>query len=163
MSHDVQLPLAQRPIYPDLCPICERPGVDDAIRLKGARWVIPGPWAGLPGGGASHLIPAHGECVRRFRTQRFARWFINVGLGVVLGILAILLLRNHFPGMGRTLRLALTVAAAILPGCVLGVYELFRPPAVEITVWHKKIDFEFRSRVYAERFLEVNKGRFLRR
>lgn len=162
-SFDVQLPLGQTPIYPDLCPICERAGVDDAIRLRGARWVIPGPWASLPGGAASVMIPAHRACARRFRRHSIGRWLITTGLGVALAFAVNLALRWHFPGVGTTLRLTLTLVAAILPGVVLGVYELVRPPALEITVWNKKIDYEFRSRLYAARFLELNRGRLLRR
>ncbi len=156
-STDVSLPRDQTPLFPDHCVVClvERPERTIAVTQATAsvfgiaRAFI---WFLL-------LIPADKVkaqapiCPRCRRSELASRWWWRViGLGLVAaGITTSCWL---YPAGGKLMMLGFAIAAC-LPWIVLRV---LLPPAFDLTVSRRSVDYEFRSSEYAEEFAELNGG-----
>jgi hypothetical protein len=157
MSKDINLPIGQRPVFPDRCPICEKPGINDVIRLSGGRGVLGWFAPRIAGRHIDIAIPAHTSCARSFTIQRRLINFADILIVFIIIFAALLLLRLLFPAIAGTWRTIIILALAFGYMFLRGIWTaLILPPRVDITVFNTTINYEFRSRPYAAEFARLN-------
>jgi len=110
----------------------------------------------LPGGMVEAAIPSHKRCAARFNRGVWVTRTLDFGAALIAGLLAEYIARTISPGLTRGWRTGWFMVGAVSALVARAVWELLHPPPVEITVWNKKMDYEFSSRSYAEAFAVAN-------
>ena len=151
LSLDVILPAAQAPAFPDRCVRCAHSAPGAAWTLHTRRMGWRSLTVGL-GPRVSVTVPTCAPCrevlvhTRRWRGVWNWLW---VGIAVAVGFLV----SGGFETPGRYWVLALSVLVGVVP---MSVWEVFNPPAFDLTATPKQVTFEFRDADYAEAFAELN-------
>lgn len=160
-THDVTLPLAQRPTFAPRCIVCDRPHPEGTAHLRILGATAPPSWGEdlldlavgtTPRAGGVQVItlrpPACTRCARR--ADRHALAIVAAKYVGALGGVAIMI------GV-LTVGLTYVGFAALALGIVLPVvWELSDPPALGATVTSQGISYEFRSSTCAEEFARLN-------
>lgn len=156
-SHDVTLPIDQRPEWPQICIRCGERSPTSTFSIRGSRigWdqILTLGWAI----GSRPLIeaPACPECAAALRRERclsgITSWLMCIPL-IALGMwVAHMLGLLHGP-----LRKWYAMGAALLFCAPILIWELLNPRTFDVTVRHGKIDYEFKDRMYAASFAIAN-------
>ncbi|MCU0688324.1 MAG: hypothetical protein MUE97_01075 [Phycisphaerales bacterium] len=157
MSKDINLPITRRPVFPDRCPICEKPGINDVIRLSGGRGILGWFAPRIAGRHIDVAIPAHTSCRRTFTLLRQLQAIVDIVAVFVIILTALMLLRLLAPGLTQPWRSIIALALGFGYMLLRGIWTaLIRPPHVDITVYNTTITYEFRSRPYAAEFATLN-------
>lgn len=157
LSSDVTFPIGEKPVFPDRCPVCGKGKLDGAISLKESRGVIGGLFELLWGGKVEVQIPAHQACAASYRRWRIVETVLQYAMTAVFVLLGIRFMKYFAPGVTGGFRTLAIVGIGFLPSIILGIWRAFvRPLDVDITVYRKKMDYEFRSKRYAAEFRVLN-------
>jgi hypothetical protein len=147
----VELPRSATPQFPRRCILCGRSNPDATLKVRGhlLRWwtVVPMLLVSLLSLWKPHStdVPACAECKTRFRRQQIVRPIVAMLVGVpVLSAVGMF--------MGPTV---LTVLGVLLV-CFLPRRAIAVPPPVELAVFAKSVEFEFKDAAYAQEFARVN-------
>jgi hypothetical protein len=155
LSTDVNLPRDAEPLWPDRCVCCGRPAPGATARL----WTLSiGWWSLLPwhfGTLYSVRIPACPACGKRLRMMRLVKWIFSWAIAFA-GVLIGMWLIGSYRGPMRKWLVILITLICMSP---FFLWEIFFPPAFDITCFSKTADFEFRDPDYADEFESLNRFR----
>lgn len=147
----VELPRSIVPQFPPRCIFCGRSNPDATLKVRGhlIRWwtVVLLLFVSLLSLWKPHSaqVPACAECKARFRRQQIIRPIAAMLVGV-----PVLIAVGMF--MGPTV---LTVVGVLLVG-FLPRRAIAVPSPVELAVFAKSVEFEFKDAAYAQEFVRVN-------
>ena len=154
LATDVNLPRKHTARYPDRCVRCEgtTDGHDMRLRTHTIGW-----WTAVLfvfGQGFTTRVPACPSCGWKIRVQRIG----GLILTLVIAALFMIFLWPHID-VFVTKALRKWVALGLSLFCVLPYFawEVFWPPAIDITAFKDSVDYEFRSFDYACDFAEMKK------
>lgn len=160
-TFDVVLPAAQAVVFPARCVACEKPNPDSVVELsilgiKTAPMVtmavdkavfdsVDPKYYGSNSSNKIEGIPACKGCAsslkwyhRRLKFGYYTGWLPGVGL-IFLG-----------------LPTWISVAVVVLGACSPGILTLMFPPAFGASFINDQANFEFKSKLVAEEFLQLN-------
>ncbi len=154
LSTDVNLPREHVVRFPQRCVRCNADNEGRLIRLWTHTigwwtWVF---W--MFGRPFSVRVPACSPCSRVIRCQRLG------GLAITIGV-TIVFLYFGWPWLddfvARPIRKWVAMLAVILCLMPCFLWELFLPPAIDITAYSDNVDYEFRDPDYALEFAILNR------
>ncbi|MEM7351474.1 MAG: hypothetical protein AAF657_11750 [Acidobacteriota bacterium] len=155
MSHDVRLPKAKTPVFPNYCLHCREKVADTTVRVcSGAV----GWWnfVFLTGGMRFCVdLPICSGCKRRFRRQRRTRFLLTALLALAGAVVALEILEGY-EGPFRLWVGSGIVALVLIPTVF---WELFWPPTFDLTPYTRSVDYHFRHRTDGEIFAALNGGK----
>lgn len=160
-TFDVVLPAAQAAIFPARCVVCEKPNPDGVVKLsflgikttplvtmavdKAVYGDVDPKYYGSNTSNKIEGIPACKGCAsslkwyhRRLKFGYYTGWLPGVGL-IFLG-----------------LPTWISVAVVVLGACSPGILTLMFPPSFGASFIDDKANFEFKSKLVAEEFLQLN-------
>lgn len=153
MTHDIELPLNKKILFPAICVVCERTNPDGQVELSflEARFSAAEAASTALTGSSYHVeqpshtyggIPVCVECGRRLKAHHtslkvmsYVSWVLSVALAFVLPV-----------SLGW--KIAVFVFFLTLPGIVSVAY----PPALNVTISKGIATFSFTSRKAADEF-----------
>ncbi len=161
MTHDVSLPVAQTPSFPDRCVSCEKPHPGDAAELSvtGAGSSPGFTESAINAALGSSMrgsnititlqVPACTRCAKalqsRHRWKTFWLYFGALG-GVCLMFITLTYVESVWLGL-------IWIAIGVL-GPV--IWELRHPPGFTFTPMPSSVSYEFRSELCASEFRDLN-------
>jgi hypothetical protein len=157
MTHDIEIPLDKKIVFPSLCVDCGKSDPDDRVELsfletkfsafEAASTVLTGTTYHVDG--KSHEvdgIPACKECARRLRSHHKRMNIFNYAMWISGGLLAV------FLPVSLLWKGAVILAALIVPVAV----GLANPPALDATVSKGIATLYFKSEKVANEFRKAN-------
>lgn len=152
LSTDVKLPRHFKPRFPDRCACC---GVDDApecvkITQSTIGWVTV--LTLLSGNRFSVLFPACNLCAPKLRREKRMRWLLTWSVAIV-GVAVGFWLLDAVDAWWRRWAIAGVAMVCCSP---LFLWQVFRPAAIDLTVFPRTVDYEFASSEYADEFARLN-------
>ena len=155
LSHDVRLPKAVTPIYPDRCVVCQqpRPGSYLSITTVSSSWWD---WVSPSIGRIFRAtIPACPTCAGRFRAQRRRRLIVMWTLILVDAAVVFYLLRSY----RGPLRVWVQAGAALVLFLPYVIWAVLHAPPVAVTAHPNEVEYEFGNSSYAHEFARLNGSR----
>ena len=147
----VELPRSTAPQFPPRCIFCGRSNPDATLRVRGhlIRWwtVVLALFVSLLNLWKPHStdVPACTRCKTRFRRQQVVRPMVALLVGV-----PVLSLVGMFVGP-TVLKVVGVLLVCFLPRRAIAV-----SPPLELSVFAKSVEFEFKDAAYAQEFARVN-------
>ncbi len=153
MSTDIKLRRDAEPAWPDRCVCCGREEPSDRVRLR----AMTSGWANvLLLGGFGRRYTAHApacwDCARRVRLVRWVRTIVTWCLTLV-GVFLAMKIMGGYRGPFRKWFALLVAFVCLTPWFF---WQVFFPPAIDITVAAESVDFEFKDEDYAFEFAQLN-------
>ena len=153
LSTDVELPIDAEARWPDRCVACgvSRPGETWSLSARATKWVGLFLWW-LPGTKVTTQVPACRQCRTSMRTQRWARTLV-VWLVIAAAVWGGMWYLETYEGPFKK-----WIVMALALVCVLPIvaWEVFFPPATNLTVDKDVVQYEFASAEYATEFAALN-------
>jgi len=153
LSTDVNLPRTHLAKYPERCVRCGADPQGKTIRIwtHAIGWWTYLLWAF--GKGFTTHPPVCGDCGLRFRAQRWGRSLVPLLIAlIVLVFIWPLLDRNLF----LEFRKWIIMGSILLCSAPYFLWEVIFPPAIDITAFNDRVDYEFADEDYAYDFAELN-------
>ena len=153
LSTEVNLPRSHHARYP---PRCVRCGADPQRRTVLIWTHTIGWWTAvfwIFGWGFSTRPPACASCAWQIRLQRVGGLLLTL---LVTGLFLTFiwpLLDGFVPRLVRNWVALVLVLACLTP---YFLWEVFFPPAIDITAYRKSVDYQFKDAIYAYDFAELN-------
>ena len=152
-SADVKLPRDYVAKFPETCVSCREDTFGNFIKrstrnISWTQWVM---WF-IPGKKVKVQIPACQECALRMRIRRWAGWF---AMAILIGLcwLFVWPLLDNIPRSLRRWAFLLSGVACLSP---VFLWEMFWPPAFDMTATKKSITYEFKNMNTAQEFIQLN-------
>ena len=153
LSTDVNLPRTHRAEYPERCVRCGDDPEGKTIRI----WTHTiGWWTYLLwvfGKGFTTHPPVCDACGLRFRAQRWGGFLAPI-------LIALLVMVFIWPLLDRNLFLEfrkwIIMGVILLCSAPYFLWEVFFPPAIDITAFKDSVDYEFADEDYAHDFAMLN-------
>jgi hypothetical protein len=159
VSSDVTLIDEAEPKWPDVCVLCGNDDPDSRFEFRASRvgfdQIFTLSWS--IGSRPKVRVPACGVCTRALRLDRRLRgvtmWIVGLAVGgAVLWLVDTL---GWLPTQ-RVLRRWAAAGFMLLGLAPFLVWEMLRPPKVDVTAKGKTVCYEFADRSYAEMFRALN-------
>ncbi|MCG3123605.1 MAG: hypothetical protein GIKADHBN_02026 [Phycisphaerales bacterium] len=160
VSSDVTLNGEAEPRWPDVCVLCGIEHPDGRFEFRASRvgfdQLLTLSWS--VGARPKVQVPACGVCTRALRLDRRLRGVTTwiVGLAVGGAVLWLVDTLGWLPSQPRALRRWAAAGFMLLGLVPFLVWEMLRPPKVDVTAKGKNVSYEFADRSYAEMFRELN-------
>ena len=155
LSHDVRLPKAVTPIYPDCCVVCQQPHPGSFLgitTISSSWWDWISPSIGRV---FRARFPACEACALRFRSQRRRRLVVMWTCILVDAAVAIYLLRAY----RGPLRVWVQAGVALVLFLPYIIWAVLHAPAVGVTAHPDEVEYEFSNSSYAYEFARLNGAR----
>lgn len=159
LSHDVNLPPDHTPVWPPGCATCGGPAGDRPLLIKpiGAQWHRA--LLGAPGKSSSVIqTECCSKCRKQMRSTRTGQAAVKWAAVVpaIIGAIAIVNMLG-LAGMIRPFALVLVGFGLMVP---VHLFLIFAFPAENLSIVRtsRHLSFQFRDRVIAEEFAELNGG-----
>jgi len=154
LSTDVKLPRDVEPVWPDACVRCGGPNHGHTTKLctRTIGWWTYLLW--IFGRMHSVRVPACERCAWRIQFGRVVAFLIIVAISVAGVALAMWLLSDD----GGPAKRWLAMGVALLGIAPFVLWQVFFPPAIDITCYSETIEYEFRDGMYAMAFALLNDG-----
>jgi hypothetical protein len=155
LGYHVTLPKSVKPKFPAACVECSAPPTTTLrIASESTGW-----WAFFPGmylyallTGRTIQVPACDACIRQLRRERRLRKLVG-WVFIIAGIAVGMWLFHDWTGLARRFAIITVTVVIALPYIA---WEVFFPPAVDITVTDNNVEYTFRRQDYADRFATEN-------
>ena len=153
LSTDVNLPKDHAARFPDRCVVCGGGSPASTVRLVTGTigwwtwllWIFGKPF--------TVRAPACKFCAWRLHLQRFLGFLGTIVLLVVVFLLLWPLVSDYLPRTGRRWFMMIFGVVCLIPYCLV---EAFFPKPFDITAFRDSVDYEFRDKVMAYEFAQLN-------
>lgn len=153
LSTDVKLPRDFKVTFPDHCVVCHGATFRNTIRIRTHDLRLAGIlfWFVI-GKKATVEVPCCQGCGLRMRVQRWGSGLATLIL-VAVGAFLLFPMLQHLGPPGRRIAMIVIGLLCISP---VAFWEIFWPPAVDISSTKKSISYEFKIADDANAFADLN-------
>ena len=150
---EVNLPRTDVARYPERCVCCESDPQGKTIRIwtRTIGWWTYLMW--VFGKGFTTHPPVCGSCGLRFRAQRWGRYMVPL---LIAALVMVFIWHRLDSNLFLEFRKWIIMGVILFCCAPYFLWEVFFPPAIDITAFKDNVDYEFADEDYAHDFANLN-------